>query len=212
MRTIGTAVIVKNESEVIRRCLTSLIPIVDYFLVVDTGSTDGTQQIIRDFIAENGLRGEVVEETWRDFAYNRSSALAHLRKHRDIDYALIIDADDELVFDANFDPTGFKSAMDRDLYDVEIRYGTNRYHRPQILRNAMEFRFRGVLHEFVEGPPEGFTRADAAGFHIAIHGDFGRGTLTAVVAFQKRSGLDGDGIVGQNTADALGIGDAWPRF
>ncbi len=170
MRTIGTAVIVKNESEVIRRCLTSLIPIVDYFLVVDTGSTDGTQQIIRDFIAENGLRGEVVEETWRDFAYNRSSALAHLRKHRDIDYALIIDADDELVFDANFDPTGFKSAMDRDLYDVEIRYGTNRYHRPQILRNAMEFRFRGVLHEFVEGPPEGFTRADAAGFHIAIRG------------------------------------------
>lgn len=47
---------------------------------------------------------------------------------------------------------------------------------------------------------------------IGVDGDFGRGTLTAVVAFQKRSGLDGDGIVGQNTADALGIGDAWPRF
>jgi hypothetical protein len=47
---------------------------------------------------------------------------------------------------------------------------------------------------------------------IGIDGDFGRGTLTAVVAFQKRSGLNGDGIVGQNTADALGIGDKWPRF
>lgn len=47
---------------------------------------------------------------------------------------------------------------------------------------------------------------------IGVDGDFGRGTLTAVVAFQKRSGLNGDGIVGQNTADALGIGDKWPRF
>ena len=47
---------------------------------------------------------------------------------------------------------------------------------------------------------------------MGVDGDFGRGTLTAVVAFQKRSGLNGDGIVGQNTADALGIGDKWPRF
>lgn len=53
----------------------------------------------------------------------------------------------------------------------------------------------------------------ANGFpNIVVDKAFGRGTLTAVVAFQKRNGLNGDGIVGQNTADALGIGGNWPRF
>lgn len=170
MKTIGTAIIVKNEAAVIRRCLASLIPMVDYFLVVDTGSSDGTQQVIRDFLAEHSLRGEVIDEPWRDFAHNRTSALAHLRQHREIDYALIIDADDELVLHDGFAPERFKSQLERDLYDVEIRYGASRYHRPQILANRVNFSFRGVLHEFVEGPPEGFSRADAAGFHILVRG------------------------------------------
>ena len=71
-----------------------------------------------------------------------------------------------------------------------------------------------VIRQHVGGFRYSYEKAlKANGFPaIGVDGDFGRGTLTAVVAFQKRSGLDGDGIVGQNTADALGIGDAWPRF
>jgi tetratricopeptide (TPR) repeat protein len=170
VKRIGTAMIVKNESAVIRRCLESLVPMVDYFLIVDTGSADGTQRVIRDFLSEHGLAGDVVDEPWKDFAHNRTSALTRLRANREIDYALIIDADDELVLEDGFDPKQFKAEMDRDLYDVVIQYGANRYHRPQILRNSAAFFYRGVLHEFVEGPPEGFSRADAAGFHIRIRG------------------------------------------
>lgn len=170
MTTIGTAIIVKNEAAVIRRCLASLMSMVDYFLIVDTGSTDGTQRVIRDFLSEHRLRGEVIEQPWKDFAHNRTQALSHLRARREIDYTFVIDADDELVLEEGFDPKRFKSGMDRDLYDVVIQYGASRYHRPQILRNSMGFFYRGVLHEFVEGPPQGFSRADAAGFHIRIRG------------------------------------------
>ena len=75
------------------------------------------------------------------------------------------------------------------------------------LAAKLYFGSKGALTEKVQ------KALKANGFPaIGVDGDFGRGTLTAVVAFQKRSGLNGDGIVGQNTADALGIGDKWPRF
>ena len=90
MARIGLCMIVKNEARVIRRCLESVLPLLDYVLIVDTGSNDGTQQAIRDFLREKDLPGEVVEEPWRDFAYNRSFALQKLRERQDIDYGLMI--------------------------------------------------------------------------------------------------------------------------
>lgn len=43
--TIGLSIIVKNEATVIERMLNSVAPILDYYCVIDTGSTDGTQEI-----------------------------------------------------------------------------------------------------------------------------------------------------------------------
>ena len=54
--------IVKNETSVIRHCLESTLPLIDYILVVDTGSTDGTQQMIRGFLADRNIEGAVIEE------------------------------------------------------------------------------------------------------------------------------------------------------
>jgi endonuclease G len=42
-------------------------------------------------------------------------------------------------------------------------------------------------------------------------GAFGERTLLAVIAFQRSAGFAPDGIVGLNTADALGLND-WPRL
>lgn len=70
--TIGLYMIVNNETAVIGRCLDSLRSLVDYELIEDTGSTDGTQQFIRAWLAKNNMPGEVIEEPWRDCAYDRS--------------------------------------------------------------------------------------------------------------------------------------------
>ncbi|MCI4680521.1 hypothetical protein K9U39_01085 [Rhodoblastus acidophilus] len=70
--TIGLCMIVKNETAVIESCLDSLRSLVDYELIEDTGSTDGTRQFIRAWLARNKMPSEVIEEPWRDFAYNRS--------------------------------------------------------------------------------------------------------------------------------------------
>ena len=157
-KTIGLCMIVKNETNVIRRCLESALPLVDYILVVDTGSTDGTQQMIRDFLAEHKVEGAVIDEPWRDFAYNRSFALARLREVKSVDYAMIIDADDTLELDAGFDPRAFKAQLTHDLYDVPVRHGGIAHHRPQLFSNRLPFSFKGVLHEYLEAPPGNLSR------------------------------------------------------
>ncbi len=150
MKTIGLCMIVKNESQVILRCLKSVRALVDYVLIEDTGSTDGTQTLVRDWLTSEGLPGEIYDRPWTDFATNRSSALAALRQRTKIDYALIIDADDALLLESHFDVLHFKQELTADLYTLSIRLGPITYYRPQLCSNKLPFHFRGVLHEFLE--------------------------------------------------------------
>lgn len=163
MARIALCMIVKNEAHIIRRCLDSVLPLLDYALIVDTGSTDGTQQAILDFLREHNLPGAVLEEPWRDFAYNRSFALRKLRERTDIDYGLMIDADEILVYEPGFKAENFKHSLVYDIYDVPCHYGTIVYLRPQIFSNRVEFCYKGVLHEYLDSakPP---SHATAKGF------------------------------------------------
>jgi glycosyltransferase involved in cell wall biosynthesis len=159
--------IVKNERGVILRCLESVRPLIDYVLIEDTGSSDGTQEVITEYLQRQDLRGEVFDESWRDFGHNRSLALARLRRRRDVDYALLMDADDIVVFDPGFDQKKFKKILSSDQYDVRLIGKNANYQRTLICSNRRDFKFRGVLHEFLAAPP-GIRRAKlVTGFHIS---------------------------------------------
>ena len=163
MATIGLCMIVKNEAHIIRRCLESVLPLLDYVLIVDTGSNDGTGQIIGDFLREQNLPGEVIAEPWRDFAYNRSYALQKLRERNDLNYGLMIDADEVLVYEPGFNAAQFKRSLSKDIYDVQTRYNGIAYTRPQIFSNRLAFSYKGVLHEYLDCAKL-FSRAPAVGF------------------------------------------------
>jgi glycosyltransferase involved in cell wall biosynthesis len=136
--------IVKNEAPVIRRCLASVLPIIDYWVIVDTGSSDGTQEIIREFFRDKGVPGQLYEKPWKDFAHNRSEALALARPHAD--YTFIIDADDAMEL-----PEGYRlPELTADSYSLDIDFANIRYHRTQLVRNSLAWYWRGVLHEFLE--------------------------------------------------------------
>ena len=47
---LGLSMIVKDESHVILRVLESIYKHIDYWAIADTGSTDGTQEIIKKFL------------------------------------------------------------------------------------------------------------------------------------------------------------------
>ena len=149
-QTICLSMIVKDEAHVIRRCLDSVRPVIDYWVIVDTGSTDGTQDIIRAALA--GTPGQLMERPWVDFAHNRSEALELARPHGS--YSLIIDADDELII-----PAGFTMPkLDAPGYTFTIHDSFTRYSRRQMVSNAMTWYYRGVLHEFLESKQISWTR------------------------------------------------------
>ena len=162
-KTVNLCMIVKNEAHVIERCLASVLPVIDYWVIVDTGSTDGTQQKIKDFFDRNGIPGELHESTWKDFGTNRSEALEYAQK-TDHDYSLMIDADEVLVFEPGFDPVKFKDSLTADLYNIFAQFGQTRYHRPQMTSNKKKFYYRGVLHEYVDCHDPIGTRDFARGF------------------------------------------------
>lgn len=143
--TIALAMIVKDEAHVIRRCLDSVLPVIDRWAIVDTGSTDGTQDAIRAHLAH--LPGDLVERPWEDFATNRNQSL-DLARATGADYALVIDADDvlELADDAIL-PTANAPA-----YWCEIRVGTTRVARIQMPRLDLSWRYASVVHEHLVLP------------------------------------------------------------
>jgi Glycosyl transferase family 2. len=85
MKTVCLNMIVKNEIHVIRRCLSAVKEFIDYWVIVDTGSTDGTQEAIREFMKDSP--GELHERPWCNFAHNRNEALDLARK-RGITFSL----------------------------------------------------------------------------------------------------------------------------
>jgi glycosyltransferase involved in cell wall biosynthesis len=140
-QTICLLMIVKNEAHVIRRCLESLLPVIDTWLIVDTGSSDGTQEVIRQCM--RGVPGKFVERPWVDFAHNRTESLQYARGMAD--YLLVVDADEILEL-----PDGYTMPhLSACCYQVEIRYGVYSYYRRQLLRSDLPWRFEGVLHEYV---------------------------------------------------------------
>src|SRR5689334_10374436 len=111
-KTVCLNMIVKDESPVITRCLASVKPWIDYWVIVDTGSKDGTQAVIRDFMKD--IPGELHERPWVNFAHNRNEAVS-LAKEKG-DYLLFIDADEQFVVSGNFD----KKNLNGDMYSVAV--------------------------------------------------------------------------------------------
>lgn len=138
-QTVCLSMIVKDEAPVIRRCLDSLRELIDCWVIVDTGSTDGTQEIVREHL--QGIPGELIERPWVDFGHNRSEALVYARGRAD--RVLILDADEVLVFDEVFE----LPVLTHDAYHFEIVTGPVTYLKTQLIDNRLEWRFRGVLHE-----------------------------------------------------------------
>jgi len=143
--TICLNMIVKNESHVIKRCLESVKPLIDYWVIVDTGSDDDTIAVIKEFMKD--IPGEIHERAWVNFAHNRNEAL-HLAKEK-ADYLLFIDADDILTYDPDFK----KPKLDKPGYNLTIKYANTTYTRPQLIKSSYNWQWAGVIHEALVSTP-----------------------------------------------------------
>ena len=95
---------VANEARTITRMLESVYQYIDYWVIQDNGSKDGTQDIIRNFFEEKGIPGFLYETEWLFPGFNRDHALQEcLKADHGCDWILRMDADERLEVDADFD-------------------------------------------------------------------------------------------------------------
>jgi glycosyltransferase involved in cell wall biosynthesis len=143
MYNLTLSMIVKNEAPNIQRCLESCAPYIDYYVICDTGSTDNTKEIIKNFFDEKGIPGEIHDHEWSDFGTNRSKALELcLGKTQ---WALMIDADDFLV--GNFPVKKLDKEIDG--YIVNIKRGEFRWLRAQVFNvGKKKWWYEEPLHEY----------------------------------------------------------------
>jgi glycosyltransferase involved in cell wall biosynthesis len=166
--------IVKDEAQTIPRLLRSVAPFVSYYVICDTGSTDGTPEVIEREAAALGMRGEIHRHGWQNFGHNRQLALdaaAKARKKAKFEWVLIIDADEELVAE---DPGWTGKLNHGTTYNIERRLGTCHYRTPHLLSLSRDsWQWRGPCHNYlnhVNGPN---LQANLEG--AWIHSHYGEG-------------------------------------
>ncbi len=164
-KTVCLNMIVKDEEKVITRCLASVKPLIDYWVICDTGSYDKTREIIKEFLKD--IPGELHDRPWINFGHNRNEAL-QLAKNK-ADYLLIIDADEVFAHEDTFQ---FPS-LNRDFYYIMTRYSGMEYARVQLVNNHLNWEWVGVLHEVLVCP-EAKNSGTLLGIQNIVHTDGAR--------------------------------------
>jgi glycosyltransferase involved in cell wall biosynthesis len=135
--------IVKNESNIIKKCLNSIADYLDYWVICDTGSTDGTQDIIKSFFKEKDIPGELYEDKWVSFGYNRTLYLKYAKNK--CDFLIILDADEILIVkNKNFKNNIKPNSQNRIKY-----YGNLDYRYSILLAGNIQWKYIGVTHEYI---------------------------------------------------------------
>ena len=152
--TICLTMIVKNESHIIHELLESIYEYLDYWVIVDTGSTDNTKDIIKSFFEEHGIDGELHERPWKNFGHNRTESL--FLADGKCDYMWVIDADDRLQ--GKIKPDN----LTKDCYYLKYINNNSVFSRAQFFKSGRAWKYVGVVHEYPDTYLS-FSRADLPG-------------------------------------------------
>ena len=143
--TICFVTMCKNEEHCIKTTLESVYKYIDYWIVCDTGSTDNTCDIVKNFFIEKNIPGELFIDEWKGFAINKS--LMFERAYKKTDFVLHLDADDFLV--GNLNKKLLIQSKD-DIYDFNYIRGTIKFKTSSLYNNQIKWKYVGVAHNLIK--------------------------------------------------------------
>lgn len=150
MPKICLNMIVKNEAARIERCLASVLPHITGAVIMDTGSTDDTVEIVRRICAQHAVPVDIWEGEFHNFSQARNDALNAAKM-----YALHFGHDAILLMDADMEFVGEHGWFDRvpfaEVYTMVQRAGSFSYHNIRMVRPQSAAKYIGVTHEYIGG-------------------------------------------------------------
>lgn len=162
--------IMKDEAHLGTRPFENLKGLYESAVILDTGSTDDTVKICREYMKQNEIPGEIIEGTWKGFGKSRSEAIEHAerwvskQKGRYTWYFLFADYDDLLLAgtkDKKSDerPIIKRNELTLDKYNIDIYGGNIVYDRVLMVKYNPEKRWIFVMpvHEFITPREDGMT-------------------------------------------------------
>jgi len=152
-KTICFATMCKNEEHCIKETLESVYKYIDTWVVCDTGSTDKTCEIVKDFFKEKKISGKLFIDEWKGFDHNKT--LLFNRCFNKSDYILHLDADDLLV--GNFE---FKPKVIKDSYYITTKRGSLNYKCLILFNNRLHWKFCGVAHTTIKSIERDYSNSE----------------------------------------------------
>ena len=164
--TMCFATMCKNEEHCIQNTLESVYKHIDYWVVCDTGSTDRTCEIVKNFFEEKGIPGELHVDEWVGFDHNKSLMMGRAKDKTD--YVLHLDADDLLINGLDFG----KNDIGDDAYFMNVTRGTLKWMALIIFNNRLTWKFCGVAHTTIKcKEKESFTTKDISNRNSYVSGE-----------------------------------------
>lgn len=163
---IVLCMIVRDEAAVLRRCLESVRDRIDSWVIVDTGSVDGTPEIVHETLAD--IPGELHRRPWRDFGTNRSELLELARGTGE--YLLLLDADMTVEWEQPLPGLSF------DAYHLRQHDGGLEYRIPRLVRSDRAWQYVGATHEYLTAAEGTHSSSPLDALRVVHHADGGSRT------------------------------------
>lgn len=168
MASISLCMIVKDEEDVIERCLKSVSDIVDEIIIVDTGSNDDTKVIASKFT------NKIYGFKWiDDFSAARNYSFSKATK----DYILWLDADDVLLEEDRIKFKQLKEDIQLSIDVVMMKYNVGfdkngkvnfSYYRERLCKRVNGYKWIDPIHEYM-GISGNIINSNIAITHSKVH-------------------------------------------
>ncbi len=143
--------IVKNESRIIERLLSSVVKIISGCIITDTGSSDNTKEVIINFCKQNNIYCEIKDAEFINFEHARNTSLKYAQESLvPFDYILLLDADHQLIIHDSFNI----ESLTMPVYSINQGTSNFFYSNIRLIKKDIYAKYIGCTHEYLHHESE----------------------------------------------------------